>query len=57
VRHQAVAEAEDLLPREWAVALVFLVLILFFGLWPMPWLDLMRAAAESWVGRLPALIG
>jgi NADH-quinone oxidoreductase subunit M len=57
VRHQAVAEAEDLLPREWAVALVFLVLTLFFGLWPMPWLDLIRAAAENWVGRLPALIG
>jgi hypothetical protein len=36
---------------------VFLVLTLFFGLWPMPWLDLIRAAAENWVGRLPALIG
>lgn len=57
VRHQAVAEVEDLLPREWAVALVFLLMTLVFGLYPTPWLDLMRSAAEGWVAHLPALAG
>lgn len=57
IRHAAVAEAEDLLPREYAVAGLFLMLTLVFGLYPMPWLELMRTAAESWVLRLPAVIG
>lgn len=57
IHHPAVAEAEDLLPREYAVALLFLLLTLAFGLYPMPWLELMRSAAESWVLRLPAMIG
>lgn len=57
IRHPAVAEAEDLLPREYAVALVFLALTLFFGLYPMPWLELIRAAAEGWVQHLPVVFG
>lgn len=57
VTRPAVAQAADLLPREYAVAMVLLLFTLFFGLWPTPWLDLMRATAEAWVTRLPVPAG
>lgn len=47
-----VAQAADLLPRERWLALVFVLVVMVFGLWPSPLLDLMRPAAEAWVGRL-----
>ena len=50
--HPEVLQAEDLLPRERWITLLFALLIIGFGLWPGPLLDLMRPAAEAWVARL-----
>ena len=57
VTRAEVAQADDLLPREYAVAIVLLVFTLYFGLWPMHWLELMSPAAEAWVARLPVVTG
>ena len=43
-----VTEAADLRPREWAVLVILLVLIVAIGVWPGPWLDIVRPAAEAW---------
>jgi NADH-quinone oxidoreductase subunit M len=43
-----VTQAEDLRPREWAVLVILLVLIVTIGIWPGPWLDIVRPAAEAW---------
>lgn len=48
----AVLQADDLGPRELSLALVFALLILLFGFFPGPVLDLMRPSAELWLGRL-----
>ena len=47
-----VAAASDLRPRELALLIVFAAMILMFGLHPTPLLDIIRPAAEAWVGRL-----
>lgn len=47
-----VAQAEDLLPRERWLALVFVLLLLVFGFFPGLLLDLIRPAAALWVARL-----
>ena len=47
-----VAQAVDLQARELALVLVFAALILAFGLYPTPLLEVIRPAAEAWVGRL-----
>lgn len=52
VTNKAVAAATDLRPRELALVLGFAALILVFGLYPAPLLDVIRPAAEAWVGRL-----
>jgi NADH-quinone oxidoreductase subunit M len=49
VRHADVAAAEDLKSRELLVALVPTVLLLVFGFYPAPLLELLRPAAEAWV--------
>jgi NADH-quinone oxidoreductase subunit M len=49
VRHADVAAAEDLQSRELLVALVPAVLLLVFGFYPAPLLELLRPAAEAWV--------
>lgn len=46
-----VADAADLRPRELWVALVFALVILAVGLYPMPLLEVIRPAAEAWVAR------
>jgi NADH-quinone oxidoreductase subunit M len=43
-----VTQAADLRPREWAVLVILLVLIVAIGVWPGPWLDIVRPAAEAW---------
>ncbi len=48
VTRREVAEAEDLRPREWAVLIVLIVLIGSIGLYPSPWLEIVRPAAEAW---------
>lgn len=52
VVHPVVAQAQDLLPRERWLALLFALLVIGFGLWPGPLLELMRPAAEAWIARL-----
>jgi len=47
-----VREAEDLVPRERWLALLFAVLLLVFGFFPSLLLDLIRPAAEAWVAHL-----
>lgn len=47
-----VAQAEDLLPRERWLALVFAVILIVFGFFPGLVLDLIRPAAEAWIARL-----
>ena len=49
VRHADVAAAEDLQPRELLIALVPTALLLVFGFYPAPLLELLRPAAEAWV--------
>jgi NADH-quinone oxidoreductase subunit M len=52
VTSPVVASATDLRPREVAILLVFALIILAVGLHPAAVLDLMRASAEAWIGRL-----
>ena len=54
VTRREVAEAEDLRPREWAVLVILIFLVVAIGLYPGPWLEIVRPAAEAWaagVGR------
>ena len=51
-KRNAVIEAEDLLPREWAVLLIVIVGIGGIGLWPGPWVDILAPAAERWAAGL-----
>jgi NADH-quinone oxidoreductase subunit M len=48
VTRREVGEAEDLRPREWAVLIILIVLIGVIGLYPYPWLEIVRPAAEAW---------
>ena len=52
VTHTALMQVPDLRPRELAVVLVFALLILAFGLFPAPLLEVIRPAAEAWAARL-----
>ncbi|MDP2432449.1 MAG: NADH-quinone oxidoreductase subunit M [Pseudomonadota bacterium] len=52
VTNEGVANALDLRPRELVVVLAFALLILVFGLFPAPLLEIIRPAAEAWVARL-----
>ncbi len=48
VTRREVAEAEDLRPREWAVLVILIFLVVAIGLYPGPWLEIVRPAAEAW---------
>ena len=52
VTRREVAEAEDLRPREWAVLIVLIVLVGAIGVYPGPWLEIVRPAAEAWAAGL-----
>ena len=43
-----VRDAEDLRPREWAVLVILIFLVGAIGLYPQPWLEVVRPAAEAW---------
>lgn len=47
-----VAQAEDLRPREWAVLVALVGMVVLIGLFPGPWIDLLRPAAEAWAAGL-----
>ena len=52
VRHPAVARAGDLGRRERLLLLVFAGLVLVFGAYPAPLLELVQPAAQAWLGRI-----
>ncbi len=47
-----VLEAADLRPREWAVLVILIVLVVAIGVHPGPWLEIVRPAAEAWAAGL-----
>ena len=48
IRRAEVERSEDLRPRERRLLLLLLCLLLAGGLYPAPWLDVIRPAAEAW---------
>ena len=52
VKRREVAEAEDLRPRELLVLLALIAMIVGIGVYPGPWIDLLRPAAEAWAAGL-----
>lgn len=52
VTRPEVEDAADLRPREWAVLVLLVLLVVGLGLWPGPVLDVIRPAAEAWAGRM-----
>jgi NADH-quinone oxidoreductase subunit M len=52
VTRREVAEAEDLRPRELLVLLALITMIVGIGVYPGPWIDLLRPAAEAWAAGL-----
>lgn len=52
VIHPAVAEAQDLQPRERVVLLLIVAMALGIGIYPSPWVDMLRPAAEAWAAAL-----
>jgi NADH-quinone oxidoreductase subunit M len=54
VTRREVAEAQDLRPREWLVLVALIAMIVGIGIYPGPWIDILRPASEAWaagVGR------
>ena len=47
-----VAQASDLRPREWAVLIALIVMIVSIGIYPGPWIEIVRPAAEAWAAGL-----
>ncbi|MBL8403350.1 MAG: NADH-quinone oxidoreductase subunit M, partial [Dechloromonas sp.] len=47
-----VAQASDLRPREWAVLVALIVMIICIGIYPGPWVEIVRPAAEAWAAGL-----
>jgi NADH-quinone oxidoreductase subunit M len=43
-----VLQASDLRPRELLVLIVLILMIVIIGLYPAPWLEIVRPAAENW---------
>jgi NADH-quinone oxidoreductase subunit M len=52
VSRAAVANASDLRPREWAVLVALIVMIAAIGIYPGPWIEVVRPAAEAWAAGL-----
>lgn len=52
VSRAAVANASDLRPREWAVLVALIVMIATIGIYPGPWIEIVRPAAEAWAAGL-----
>jgi len=48
----AVLDAADLDRREWLVLVVLIVIIVGIGIYPAPWLDIVRPAAEAWAAAV-----
>jgi len=52
VTRRDVAQAEDLRPREWAVLVALVAMVVVIGIYPGPWIDLIRPAAEAWAAGI-----
>lgn len=52
VSNPAVDQASDLRPREWAVLVAMIVMIVSIGIYPGPWIEIVRPAAEAWAAGL-----
>ncbi|AXS78998.1 NuoM family protein [Dechloromonas sp. HYN0024] len=52
VTRPGVADASDLRPREWAVLVALIVMIVGIGVYPGPWIEIVRPAAELWAAGL-----
>mgnify|MGYP002776373066 CR=1 FL=1 len=52
VMHAVVAQSEDLRPRERLVLLAIVAMALGIGIYPSPWVDMLRPAAEAWAAGL-----
>jgi NADH-quinone oxidoreductase subunit M len=50
----AVRDAQDLLAREWALLVALIALVIGIGVYPTPWIDLLRPAAEAWAAGIQA---
>lgn len=48
ISRSTVADASDLRPREWAVLVALIVMIVGIGIYPGPWIEVVRPAAEAW---------
>jgi NADH-quinone oxidoreductase subunit M len=46
-----VAQASDLKPREMLVLIALILMIVTIGLYPAPWLEIVRPAAEAWATK------
>lgn len=47
-----VAQASDLRRREWLVLLALIAMIAAIGIYPGPWIEIVRPAAEAWAAGL-----
>lgn len=52
VSRPEVAQAEDLRPRERLVLVALIAMIVLIGIYPGPWIDVVRPAAEAWAAGL-----
>ena len=52
VVHEAVAQASDLRPREWAVLVALTAMVVVIGVHPGPWIEIIRPTAEAWAAAL-----
>lgn len=52
VTRPEVSQAQDLRPREWAVLVALIVMIAAIGIYPGPWIEIVRPAAEAWAAGL-----
>ena len=52
VTRSAVANASDLRPREWVVLVALIIMIAAIGIYPGPWIEIVRPAAEAWAAGL-----
>ncbi len=50
----AVLAAGDLVWREWLVLIALVAMIVGIGIYPAPWLDIVRPAAEAWAAAIAA---
>jgi NADH-quinone oxidoreductase subunit M len=48
----AVAQASDLRPREWAVLIALIIMVVGIGVYPGPWIEIVRPASEAWAAGL-----